>query len=156
LSSGSTGFVHTPTAGAFSDVYTFTLASMQAVNVLLSTVVGGSQDVDFTSLVLAGPSGVFTGNAFTADPFENWVLHSPVLNPGSYTLTTNGINSEAVGTYVGSIAIAASGPTAPPNSVPEPGTGALLLAGLGAAHWTVRRRQAQTAALATQPLHGSL
>lgn len=141
LSSGSTGFVHTSGAGAFSDSYTFSLASARAVNVLLSSVVGGDQDVDFTSLVLTGPSGVFNAGTFTADPFENWVLSTPVLDPGSYTLTASGTNSSAVGTYVGSIAISASGPTSP-NSVPEPGSSALLLAGLGAALATRRKPRA--------------
>lgn len=140
LSSGSAGFVHTPSADAFSDVYTFTLAAMTAVNVLLSSAVGGSQNVDITSLTLTGPSGGFTGTAFTPDPFENWTLSTPVLLPGSYTLTASGTNSEAVGTYVGSIALSPNG-SMPPNTVPEPATSALLLAGLAAVHAMGRRRR---------------
>jgi len=68
-------------------------------------------------------------------------LSTPVLDPGSYTLTAAGINSAAVGIYAGSIAVSASGST-PPSAVPEPGTSAPLLAGLGAACATVRRRKA--------------
>jgi len=71
LSSGSAGFMSTPGSGGFSDSYTFSLVSTTTVNVLLSSVVGGDQDVDFTSLTLTGPSGVFTAGAFTADTFEN-------------------------------------------------------------------------------------
>ncbi len=141
LSSGSTGFVNTPSAGLFTDSYTFSLASMTAVNVLLSSAVGGEQDVDITDLLLTGPSGVFSGQAFTADPFENWSLSTPILQPGSYTLTTRGTNSGARATYVGSIALSPNG-TAPPNTVPEPASAALVLvAGLAAAHATGRGRR---------------
>jgi hypothetical protein len=112
------------------------LGTARAVNVLLSSVVGGEQDVDFTSITVTGPSGVFTAVELTADAFENWALSTPVLDPGSYTLTAVGRNSDAVGSYAGSIAVSASALT-PPNSVPEPGTWALLLAGL--AHLLLRR-----------------
>ncbi|WP_326543420.1 FxDxF family PEP-CTERM protein [Pseudorhodoferax sp.] len=138
LSSGSTGFVHTAAAGAFSDTYSFSLASASAINLWLGSAVGGSQSIDFTDVVLTGPSGVVHGMGFSDDPFESWTLASPVLAPGSYTLTASGINSDAMATYVGNIAVAGSDPT-PPNDVPEPGTCALLLAGLAAANATRRR-----------------
>jgi hypothetical protein len=64
-----------------------------------------------------------------------------VLGAGNYTLTASGNNSAAVGTYAGSIAISDSGPTSP-NTVPEPGSSALLLAGLGAALATRRKSRA--------------
>lgn len=141
LSSGSTGFVSTPGAGTFSDAYTFTLASGRAVNLLLSSVVGGEQNVNLTSVTLTGPSGTFAAAEFNGDPFESWSLNTPLLNPGSYTITTKGINSAAVGTYVASLAVSEPAST-PPNAIPEPATWALLLAGLGAAHAATRRRRA--------------
>jgi hypothetical protein len=142
LSSGSTGLFGTPGAGNFSDAYTFSLSSARAVNVMLSSVVGGDQDVDFTSVSITGPSGVLSGYELTQDPYQNWVLSTPVLLPGSYTLTAAGSNSAARGTYAGSIALSENALT-PSNSVPEPGTWALMLAGLAAASATARRPTAK-------------
>ncbi|KQP12587.1 hypothetical protein ASF43_20275 [Pseudorhodoferax sp. Leaf267] len=140
LSSGSTGFAHTLGAGGFSDGYTFTLSSSRAVNVMFSAVAGGSQDLDLTDIRITGPSGTFTAENLTADPFENWTLRTPLLAPGNYTLTAAGTNGGAAGTYVGSLAVSDTGPTEP-NPVPEPASAALVLAGLGAALATMRRRK---------------
>ncbi len=140
MSSGSAGFVSTPVAGAFSDLYTFTLTSAAAVNVLLSSIVGGSQDVDFGSVVLSGPSGIFAAAPLSGDPFEFMAINTPLLSAGAYTLLATGTNSSAVGTYVGSIAFGLN-VVSPPGSVPEPGSYALVLVGLCAAHATLRRRR---------------
>jgi hypothetical protein len=142
LSTGSTGLFGTPGAGNFSDAYTFSLSSARAVNVMLSSVVGGEQNVDFASVSITGPSGVLSGYELTQDPYENWVLTTPVLLPGSYTLTAAGSNSAARGTYAGSIALSENALT-PPNSVPEPGTWALVVAGIAAASATARRRKTE-------------
>lgn len=146
LSSGSTGFVHTLGAGGFSDAYSFTLSSARAINVMLSSLVGGSQDLAFTNISITGPSGTFTAEDLTADPFDNWTLRTPLLAAGSYTLNATGTNSSASGTYVGSVAVSDTGPTEP-NPVPEPASGALVLAGLGAAVATTRRRKARVGSL---------
>jgi hypothetical protein len=142
LSSGSTGLFGTPGAGNFSDAYSFSLASARAVNVMLSSVVGGDQNVDFTSVSIIGPSGISNGYELTQDPYQNWVLSTPVLLPGSYTLTAAGSNSAARGTYAGSIALSENA-LSPPSSVPEPGTWALMLVGLVAASANARRLTAR-------------
>ena len=59
LSSGSTGFSSTPTAGSFVDIFTFTLLSPFVLTGSITSVVSGTQDVDFTTIVVAGPSGSF-------------------------------------------------------------------------------------------------
>ena len=140
LSSGSTGFFHTPASGAFSDLYTFSLSSARAVNVLLSSAAEGDQKVDISTLKIEGPAGVLTGYELSQDPFQNWVLTTPVLTPGSYTLTAGGTNSANVGSYAGSIAVSNTA-MPPPTSIPEPGTWALMVVGLAAARVASQRRK---------------
>lgn len=131
LSSGSTGFSSTPTSGVFTDVYTFTLASPAFVAASITAAVSGAQDVDFTSIAIAGPSGSFAFSSAMGDPFELWTLSSTQLTPGSYTLTLSGANSAAAGSYGGNIGV---------SPVPEPQTWLLLLAGLGTTGYLATRR----------------
>ena len=131
VSSGSAGFTNTPPAGGFSDTFTFTLPVAATLNGIVTSVVNGGQDVDLTSITLSGPSGLFTFAAISADPFEIWTISTPLLLAGSYSLTLLGVNSAAIGTYSGDIALSA---------VPEPETYALMLAGLGAGVFLSLRR----------------
>ena len=132
LSSGSAGFSGTPPAGGFSDSYTFTLPSATAFTASITAVAAGGQDVDFTSIALSGPSGLFSFTQVGVDPFEFWTLSTPTLAAGAYALTLVGANSAAIGSYAGNVALG------PP--VPEPQTYALLLAGLAAIGLRTRRR----------------
>ena len=134
LSTGSTGFFSTPTAGLFSDVYTFTLPSTSVVTGSITAVVGGTQDVDFSSITITGPSGSFAFSMINPDPVEVWALPGAgvTLGAGSYSLTLLGSNSASMGSYGGNLAIA---------PVPEPQPVALLLAGLGAIGFLTRRRK---------------
>ena len=147
ISSGSGGFVNSPAAGAFADLYTFTLAAAATMTAIVSSSVAGGQDVDFTSLVLTGPSGPQSFSLINPDPFEIWTIGTGVLAPGSYTLTASGSNSAAIGTYAGTIALSATGPV-PPGSVPVPGSWALILMGLGVSLWASRRRTNRTVCIA--------
>jgi hypothetical protein len=137
LSTGSAGFSNTPVAGDFTDVYTFTLVSPAVLNGSVTAVVNGAQDVDFTSIVLSGPSGSFNFLPQLGDPVE--VLATPAagfqLASGFYALTLTGSNSLAMGSYGGNIAV-----TAVP-AVPEPETYALMLGGLGALAFMARRQK---------------
>lgn len=132
LSSGSTYFGNTPVAGGFSDVYTFTVTQASSFIASFTSVVNGGQDVDFTSFSLSGPSGTFFGAQLLPDPVEVYSLSVGNIAAGSYQLTVTGTNSAAIGSYGGSVAVAAA--------VPEPQTYALLLAGLVGIGFVVRRR----------------
>ncbi|OWQ47536.1 hypothetical protein CDL60_08915 [Roseateles noduli] len=133
LTAGSAGFIGTPGAGAFSNVFTFSIGSPQTVKLMLSSAVGGDQDIDFTSVLLRGPFGDLLAAELTRNPFETWTLATPLLGAGSYSIIASGINSDAVATYAGTLALSPRDPDAPGNDVPEPDSGALVMAGLGAA-----------------------
>ncbi len=135
ISSGSAGFSDTPVVGSFVDVYTFTLTSDAIVNASVTSVVNGAQDIDFSSLTVAGPGGSFSFTQLLGDPVETWALAATPLSAGSYTLSVEGMNSPAAASYGGNIAVSIVG------TVPEPATAVLLLAGFGAFGWVVRRRQ---------------
>ena len=139
LSSGSGGFVSTPVAGGFVDTATFTLTTTATLTGIFASAVGGSQDVDFMSIILTGPSGPVSFAEALPDPFETWTISTGALSPGVYTLAATGTNSAAIGTYVGNIAVSPAG-VGPP--LPEPATYALMLAALGAMHFVTRRGKA--------------
>jgi hypothetical protein len=109
LSSGSGGFVSTPTAGAFVDTATFTLVTQSTLTGIFASAVGGTQDVDFTSIVLTGPSGPVSFAVADSDPFETWTISTGALSPGNYTLTGTGSNSASIGTYVANITVTPAG-----------------------------------------------
>jgi hypothetical protein len=136
LSSGSAAFSNTPVAGAFTDTLTFTLTTASTFNGSVTSVLNGSQDVDFTSISLSGPGGVFAFTGLLGDPVELWAVPAGgfALSAGLYTLTLTGTNSAAMGTYAGNLAV---------SPVPEPATYALLAAGLLGVGVTLRRRGQQ-------------
>lgn len=144
LASGSDGFATTPGVGAFTNTYSFSIASPHAVQLLLASVAGGSRDLDFTSILLRGPGGDLMAASATRDPFETWTLSTGMLAAGAYSIIASGINSASVGAYVGTLAVV---PNAPPpgNDVPEPASGALVVAGLAAGAALRRRKGPGTA-----------
>lgn len=133
LSSGSAGFSSTPAIGGFTDIFTFTLTSPVVANASLTSVVNGTQDVDFFSITLTGPSGIFSFASLNPDPVEVWALPASgaSLAAGSYTLAVIGSNFGGGGSYGGNIAV---------TPIPEPESYALMLAGLLIVGFLSRRR----------------
>ena len=138
LSSGSGFFGNTPIAGAFVDTLTFTVTTGSTFNSSITSVVNGTQDVDFTSIVVT--PGALSFASVLGDPVEVWATSTAGfgLTPGVYTLTLTGTNSASVGSYAGNLAVT---PGLPPTSVPEPESFAMLFAGLGIVGLLARRRR---------------
>jgi hypothetical protein len=111
----------------FTEFLTFTNTLEGVYSVTLST---SSLPVDFTSAVLGnGVTNFGLSLVGSQGPNEFWGLPDTFLPAGQYTLTINGNNSNT-GSLGGSITIAA---------IPEPATWALMLIGLGAVGWQLRR-----------------
>lgn len=147
LSTGSAGFFATPRMGAFVDTFAFIIAASGTANGTITTAVNGAQDVDFTSILLTGPSGPSSFNLLRADPVEIWALPlaGASLAPGPYTLTLTGFNSAAAGSYGGNFAVTAQPAVV---TVPEPQTHALFLLGLVVLSAGARRRRRRIGASA--------
>lgn len=129
--SGTVGFSSTPSAGGFTDVYTFTLANAGTLSGSLTSVVNGMQDLDFSGIFLTGPSGVFSFTQILGDPFETWGLAATNVAAGSYSLAIIGLNSANPASYGGNLAV---------TLVPEPQPLAMLLAGLAVVGLLAHRR----------------
>lgn len=139
LSSGSSGFSSTPAAGLFTNTFNFTLIQQVIINGSISSVVNGSQNVDFSSIAISGPGGTANFSMIFMDPLEVWALPSAgtALGPGSYTLTLSGTNSSGVGSFGGNLAMS------PVNAatVSEPESATLVLVSLAAVGIFSRRRK---------------
>lgn len=135
LATGSAFFGNTPVAGSFTDTLTFTITTTSFFNASVTTVVNGAQDVDFTTIRVTGTGGsIFNLTQVNPDPIELWATPAAgfTLTAGTYTMTLTGSNSAAIGSYAGNVAV---------TPVPEPHSLALLLAGMGALGFMVRRRK---------------
>lgn len=136
LSTGSAGFANTPITGSFLDTYTFTVVSPVIASGSITSVVNGTQDIDFSQITVTGPAGSFAFTQVLGDPFETWALNPAALLPGLYTFSIAGANSAAGASYGGNFAVSAQ-----VAAVPEPGTIALMLAGLGGVGLFHRRKR---------------
>ena len=144
LSSGNARFGRDNAVGSFMDTYTFTLAnSAYLLSSTASSAASGSQDLDYSSLQITdgfyNMIALYAGN-LGDDQNEFYSLGATLLAAGNYQLVVRGTNSASQASYSGNLAISAA-----PNVVPEPGTLALLLAGLGGAVFVSRRGAANQA-----------
>ena len=117
---------------SFTDVYNFNLTADWLANAQLGSIILRGVDIDFSSIFLDGFAFVQTG----FDPAaEVWELDPVALLAGSHTITVNGasVGTTGGGSYSGTVNVA------PP--VPEPATWGMMLLGLGAVGFAMRRRR---------------
>lgn len=117
------------TAGAFTDTFTFLVSGSTTASVSIVTIGAGVADIDFTGSTLNGAPLVLTTDA--GGFVELLYTPSAYAVTGPLTLVITG-TSGANASYTGSLNVGA---------VPEAGTLALMLAGIGAVGWVARRRQ---------------
>jgi len=86
----------------------------------ITSVVNGTQDVDFTSLVVTPRALAFT--SILGDPAEEWATPAVGfgLAPGVYTLTLTGTNSASMGSDAGNLALTPGLPAAVPSPTTTP------------------------------------
>ncbi len=118
------------TAGSFTDTFTFLVSGSTTASVSIVTIGSGVANINFTGSTLNGTPLTLTTDA---GGFVE-LLYTPAAFAvtGPLTLIVTG-TSGANASYTGSLNVGA---------VPEAGTVALMLAGLGAVGWVARRRQA--------------
>jgi hypothetical protein len=136
LSMGNASFGRNNAVGSFVDRYSFTLAgSSWFLTSSASSSASGAQDLDFTSLTIVDAADVvvatFVGNLGN-DANEFYAMPQTAMAAGAYQLVITGTNTATQASYSGTIAIS-------PVPVPEPATGALVVAGLGVIGFMSRR-----------------
>lgn len=134
-------FWNKPKTGSFTDEYVFTVPyTLSSLSASVTTSIVGDKDIDFSRVYLTdGISTIFNFLQTSTDATgsEQWALTDAPLQAGiSYHLFLQGSSSATGALYAGELS------AMPAASVPEPGSVALVLAGLGAAGLLGWRRRA--------------
>lgn len=138
----SFGYTGSGTTSPFTETVQWmnTLGGLYGITLsTVATVADGPDDVDITAAFITG-TGINTpinlmANPFNTDAIENYALSGLGLGAGTYTLTIEGTRG-ATGSYGGNVAFQFVD-----RGVPEPATWAMMLLGLGAVGWQLRRRR---------------
>ena len=128
--SGTFGNDQVTPQGAFTNTFTFGMQpGFSLANATISTSAAGSNNIDFTSVLL-------NNVAFSLTPQGTFEFGSvgPVAIAGTNTLVVNG-NNTGDGAFSGTLTFAAT------SAVPEPATWGMMLLGFGAVGFSVRRKR---------------
>jgi len=138
---GFTGIVTTP---MFNDTATFTLTLPGNLDSQISTILlGGVANVNFTSVYLDVLDAAHMFHVTTqADGTDKAVLTPPIaVAAGAHTIFINGTLAGDIGSYGGTINVAAA-------AVPEPATWAMMILGMGMVGFGLRMRRRTANAIA--------
>ena len=121
----------------FSDHFTFTLAAASDIDAIVSSISRNAADgLDITSLDLYNAGGLVQhGSMVSTGAVDTWTVSATAVAAGSYWLQVSGSMMSATSGAFGGATTTAAAP------VPEPGTYAMLLAGLGLVGALARKRQ---------------
>ncbi|KQR83181.1 FxDxF family PEP-CTERM protein [Sphingomonas sp. Leaf343] len=128
----STDFGNTGTTpGTIADRFFFTVPNGMANGLIGSIELGSSLDVDLGSVFLDDKPF----DVILSDGVELQTLSWTNLTAGQHIITVNGSWGTAGGSYAGTLNFT-------PMAVPEPASWAMMIAGVGIAGGTLRRRRA--------------
>ena len=137
----SFGYTGSGTISPFTETVQWMNTLGGTYGITLSTVatsIDGPNDVDITSAFVTGTgigSPISLATLFNNDLIEDYALTGLNLGAGTYTLTIEGTRG-ASGSYGGNVSFEFVD-----RGVPEPATWAMMLLGLGAVGWQLRRRR---------------
>ena len=130
--------------GIFTETLTFTtLAGLLGIRVNTSADdINAQNDTDLTNIFLSGGSIVGQINILptlsSTDTDEVYRLSALPVTAGEYTLTVQGIPALFNSGFTGQVIFTA----APTSAVPEPATWAMMMLGMGAVGYALRRKRA--------------
>ena len=131
------GATHLAIDDPFTDSFLFEVSSAGlGIGVVFDPDGGFFFDIDFTSLTFIDLS-TNTVLAQDIDGSDGWALGTVLSHAGEYSFEVAGTVGAIAGSYHGVLA------TFVPNPIPEPGTYALMLAGLGVLGFVAKRRKPQ-------------